>query len=70
MKKKDKTFFEYPVFDNVRDVIYHAVNKYPKNIVFRIKEKNGDNISYIDVTYEEFLNEVNNLGTGLFQLRT
>lgn len=65
---KNKTFFEYPVFDNIRDVIYYSVNKYPENIAFKIKEKNEENIKYIDVTYKEFLDEVNNLGTGLFSL--
>ena len=65
-----KTFFEYPVFENVRDVIYHSVKKYPQNIAFRLKEENGEETKYIDITYEKFLEEVNNLGTGLFSMRT
>ena len=65
-----KTFFEYPVFENVRDVIYHSVKKYPQNIAFRLKEENGEETKYIDITYEKFLEEVNNLGTGLFFMRT
>ena len=65
---KSKTFFEYPVFDNVRDVIYHSVKKYPNNVAFRLKEKNEKDVKYIDVTYEKFLEEVNNFGTGLFSL--
>ena len=39
---KDKTFFDYPVFNNVKDVIYHSVSKYPTNVAFRIKEKNEE----------------------------
>ncbi len=63
-----KTFFDYPVFNNIKEVIYYSVKKYPKNVAFRLKEKSETEIKYIDVTYEEFFNEVNNLGTGLFEL--
>lgn len=66
--KKDKTFFDYPIFNNIKEVIYYSVGKYSKNIAFRLKERNEEKIKYIDVTYEEFLKDVNNLGTGLFSL--
>ncbi len=67
MKNRQKeTFFEYPVFDNIKEIIYFSVKKYPKNIAFKVKEKNENEIKYIDITYKEFLEEVNNLGTGLF----
>ncbi len=56
-----KTFFEYPVFNNIKEVIYHSVKKYPQNVAFRLKEKNGEEITYKDITYKEFLEEVNNL---------
>ncbi len=63
-----KTFFDYPVFNNVKEVIYHSIKKYPNNVAFRLKEKNEDKIKYIDITYKEFIEEVNNLGTGLYSL--
>ena len=66
--KKDETFFEYPVFDNVRDVIYYSVNNYPNNTAFKLKHKNGEEVTYQNITYSEFLEEVNSLGTGLFNL--
>ena len=65
---KDETFFEYPTFNNIKDIIYYSVNKYPNNIAFKIKIKNDKEVSYRDVTYEEFLKEVNSLGTGLYNL--
>ena len=65
---REETFFEYPVFDNVKQVIYHSVEKYPNNIAFKLKEKNGEEIKYKDITYTEFMEEVNNLGTGLFNI--
>ena len=49
-RKKEK-FFDYPVFDNVKDIIYFSVKKYPKNVAFKIKEKNQENVKYIDITY-------------------
>lgn len=66
---KYKTFFEYPVFDNVRDIIYYSVKKYPDNVAFRIKEKKESEVKYIDITYKKFLEEVNSLGTGLYSIR-
>ena len=66
--KKDETFFEYPTFDNIREVIYYSVTNYPDNIAFKLKHKNGDEVAYQNITYKEFLDEVNYLGTGLFNL--
>ena len=66
---KKETFFDYPVFDNIKDIIYHSVKKYPENVAFRLKEKYEEDVKYIDITYKEFLKEVNNLGTGLFSIR-
>ncbi len=65
---REETFFEYPVFDNIKQVIYHSIDKYPNNIAFKIKEKTESDVKYIDITYTDFINEVNNLGTGLFKL--
>ena len=65
---RDEVFFEYPVFNNIKDIIYYSVDKHPDNIAFRLKEKNGEEIKYIDIKYTEFLDEVNNLGTGFFTL--
>lgn len=66
--KKDETFFEYPEFDNVRDIINYSVKKYPENIAFILKEKKDQEVKYINITYKQFKEEVNNFGTGLFNL--
>ena len=52
---RNKTFFEYPVFDNIKQVIYHSIKKYPDNIAFKIKEKTNNETRYIDITYKYFL---------------
>lgn len=66
--KQKETFFDYPVFDNIKQVIYYSIEKYADNIAFKIKEKSENEVKYIDITYKKFLEEVNNLGTGLFSL--
>ncbi len=65
---RNETFFEYPVFDNIKQVIYHSIEKYPDNVAFRLKEKSGEQVKYIDITYTDFINEVNSLGTALFNI--
>ena len=67
--KKDEIFFEYPTFDNIRDIIYHSVNQFPENIAFIIKhKKENKEFNYQYIKYKEFIEEVNSLGTGLFNL--
>lgn len=44
---KEKKFF------NIRDHIENAINKYPDNIAFKIKEKNGKKVQYINITYRK-----------------
>ena len=68
MMKKDETFFEYPIFDNIRQVVYHSVSKYPNNIAFKIKEKDENKVKYIDITYTQFLEDVNSLGTAFYSI--
>lgn len=66
--KKDEIFFEYPNFTNVKDIIYYSVDKYRENRAFIIKEKVGEEVKYKNISYGDFLEEVNSLGTGLFRL--
>ena len=63
---KLKKIFEAQKFDNIRDILSNAVKLYPNNIAFKIKNKNGKEISYKDITYTQFQNEINEFGTGLY----
>lgn len=40
-------------FFNIRDHIENAIKKYPNNIAFKIKEKNGKKVNYINITYRK-----------------
>ena len=67
--KKDEVFFEYPKFENIREIVEKAERENPDNTAFIIKNKeNKDNITYRNVSYKEFKQEYRNLGTGLYNL--
>ena len=63
--KKDEYFFTYPDFNNIREIILDAINKFPKNIAFILKDKEGN---HHNKTFEEFFVDIKNLSTGLFNL--
>lgn len=67
MRQKE-TFFDYPDFNNIREIMQYSLKKYPKNIAFKLKEKEGNNVKYIEITYEKFFKEVNEFGAGLYDL--
>lgn len=66
--KKDEYFFDYPDFNNIKEIIYDVVKKYPDNKAFIIKEKKEKEVTYKNITFTELLEDANNLGTGLYNL--
>ena len=66
--KQNETFFDYPDFNNIREIMKYSLEKYPKHIAFKLKEKQENKVKYIDITYEKFFKEVNEFGTGLYAL--
>ena len=69
MKKEKYEIYESKDYQNIREVIQDPVSKYPENIAFRIKEKNdGKNVTYKDITYKEFQEQINALGTELINM--
>ena len=68
MKQKE-TFFDYPDFNNIREIMQYSLERYPENIAFKLKEKKDNKtVEYIDITYEKFFELVNEFGTGLYNL--
>lgn len=66
MKSKNN-LYEAQKFENVREIIKNAVDKYPDNNAFIIKEINGKEVNYVDITYKKFQSEINGLGTSLIK---
>ncbi len=58
---------EVPKFENVKEIIYNSVKLYPENIAFTIKEKEENNIEYINITYTKLLENINAVGTALYE---
>ena len=70
MKSKEKNKFrDVPVFNNIKEVIYNSVKLYKENIAFVTKIKKEDkSTEYINHTYQDFLDDINSFGTGLYDL--
>ena len=66
-----KTFnkiYEAKIFKNIREVIDNSVELYAENNAFIIKEKQGKDVKYKNITYKEFQKQINSLGTALIDL--
>jgi len=66
---KKKLVVEAKDFNNIREIIYNSVNLYGKKTAFVIKHKNGKDVTYEDVTYSRFLEDINKLGTALYNMK-
>ena len=53
---------------DIREMINNSVSLYPDNIAFIIKEKQGDNVTYKNITYKMLQEDINKLGTALVSL--
>ena len=67
MKTYNK-IFDAKAFNNIREIIDNAVELYPDNKAFIIKEKKGKEVNYKNITYKDFKNQMNYFGTQLIDL--
>ncbi len=65
---KNEKLYNVQRFENIRDIVSNTVRLYPNNIAFKIKHKDGKNVSYTNITYAEFQKDINEFGTGLAKL--
>lgn len=61
-------YFEATEFENVKGLIYNAVEKYKEKTAFVIKHKKDKEVSYENVSYTRLLEEINYLGTKFYDL--
>lgn len=59
--------FEATEFNNIKEIIYNSAKKYASQVSFTIKHKN-EKTTYEDVTYERLLQDINKLGTALYDM--
>ena len=65
---KNKKIFEAKEFDNIKEIIYNSAKKYENSTAFVIKHKEAGNINYENVTYKRLLQDINKLGTSLYDM--
>ena len=68
MKKGKYEIYETKNYNNIREALDNAFTNYPNNVAFRIKEENNKKIEYKDITYKQFQEEINALGTKLINI--
>lgn len=61
-------YFEATEFDNLKELIYDAVQKYSEKTAFVKKYKNNKEVSYENISYTKLLEEINYLGTKFYDL--
>ena len=49
--------YESKEYSDIREVIKDGINRYPDCVAFTIKNKEGKDIQYTDITYAEFEKE-------------
>lgn len=59
MKKNE--IMDVKEFNNIKEIIYNSAKIYSDNYAFVIKHKHKDEISYENVTYKRFLEDINKL---------
>lgn len=54
-------------YDNIKELVLNSMGLYADDTAFRLKMKSGKNPEYRDITYREFLQDVNAMGTALYE---
>lgn len=67
MSMEQEKYFEATEFENVKDLIYYTVEKYKDHIAFVIKHKGNKEITYENITYGKFLEDINALGSSFLK---
>ncbi len=63
--KKERNIQE---FKDIKGIIYNSANKYSDHIAFIIKHQEGKNKEYENITYKMLLEQINSLGTKLYDM--
>lgn len=61
-------YFESTEFENIKEIIYNSAKVYKNNTAFIVKHKEGKDVSYENISYQALLEDVNGLGTKLYEL--
>ena len=65
---KKNILYKNKDYNNIREILNEAIEKYPESVAFTIKNKEEKETKYRYVTYKELGEEINSLGTELIRL--
>ena len=65
---KTKILYNATRYDNIRDIMKNAFKEYPEHIAFKVKNKNGKEVTYKEIKYSDFEKDINEFGSGLVKL--
>lgn len=65
---KNEKIYNAKEFKNIKEIIYNSVKLYGEKIAYVIKHKDKKEVSYENVTYTRLLDDINKLGTALFDM--
>ncbi len=65
---KNEILYETKEFKDLKEMLNNAYTEFAKNIAFVIKHKEGKEVKYEDITYEELGSQMNALGTELIDM--
>ena len=63
----NKKYLNKEDFKSLKELIKTSTNKYPNKLAFIIKHKDNKKITYENITYQKFSNDINALGTALIK---
>lgn len=65
---KNEKIFNAKEFKDIKEIIYNSVKLYGEKIAYVIKHKEKKEVSYENITYKRLLEDINKLGTALFDM--
>ena len=65
---KKRVLYQSKEYKDIRELVNETVKTYPDNIAFIIKEKQGEKITYKNITYKMLKEDIDALGTALIDL--
>ena len=67
MKSKEY-FYDYPKYNNIKEMMVESFKQYEEKVAFVIKEKKDKQVFYKEITYGELGKQIEKFGAGLFAL--
>ena len=63
-----ETYFESTEYKDVKELIKDSAKKFADRTAFILKHKNGKEVTYENILYPKFLEDINSFGTKLYNL--